>query len=94
MDGHGQPALLYIVPFTLGNIYVYIWCISLVMKKSCVFFLNHIHHFFLTGTFITLGKKRGDLKILWYKGEPERVCPHVRLESSSSSSPNRETHET
>ncbi|KZV31536.1 signal peptide peptidase-like 2-like [Dorcoceras hygrometricum] len=50
MDGHGQPALLYVVPFTLG-------------------------------TFLALGKKRGDLKILWTRGEPERVCPHVRLES-------------
>ncbi|KAJ8555760.1 hypothetical protein K7X08_013256 [Anisodus acutangulus] len=50
MDGHGHPALLYILPFTLG-------------------------------TFLMLGRKRGDLKILWTKGEPERVCPHVRLES-------------
>ncbi|KAL5747509.1 hypothetical protein ACOSP7_024511 [Xanthoceras sorbifolium] len=48
MDGHGQPALLYIVPFTLG-------------------------------TFLTLGKKRGDLKVLWRRGEPERPCPHVHL---------------
>ncbi|KAI3501295.1 hypothetical protein L1887_29159 [Cichorium endivia] len=48
MDGHGQPALLYIVPFTLG-------------------------------TFLSLGKKRGDLGILWSSGEPERECPHVRL---------------
>lgn len=22
MDGHGQPALLYIVPFTLGNLHL------------------------------------------------------------------------
>ncbi|XVF73177.1 hypothetical protein PTKIN_Ptkin12aG0180200 [Pterospermum kingtungense] len=49
MDGHGQPALLYIVPFTLG-------------------------------TFISLGKKRGDLKTLWTRGEPERPCPHVQLQ--------------
>ncbi|KAB2038887.1 hypothetical protein ERO13_D03G151000v2 [Gossypium hirsutum] len=49
MDGHGQPALLYIVPFTLG-------------------------------TFLTLGRKRGDLRILWTSGEPERPCPHIRLE--------------
>ncbi|XP_054781016.1 signal peptide peptidase-like 4 [Prosopis cineraria] len=47
MDGHGQPALLYIVPFTLG-------------------------------TFLSLGKKRGELKILWTKGEPERPCPHIQ----------------
>ncbi|KAL0464811.1 UNVERIFIED_CONTAM: Signal peptide peptidase-like 4 [Sesamum latifolium] len=49
MDGHGQPALLYIVPFTLG-------------------------------TLITLGKKRGDLKHLWTRGEPDRPCPHVQLQ--------------
>ncbi|KAM3698768.1 hypothetical protein ACB094_06G215000 [Castanea mollissima] len=51
MDGHGQPALLYIVPFTLG-------------------------------TFLTLGKKRGDLHILWTRGEPERHCPHIQLQPS------------
>ncbi|XP_057511225.1 signal peptide peptidase-like 4 isoform X1 [Actinidia eriantha] len=49
MDGHGQPALLYIVPFTLG-------------------------------TFLTLGRQRGDLKNLWTRGEPERPCPHVQLQ--------------
>ncbi|XP_059641825.1 signal peptide peptidase-like 2 [Cornus florida] len=54
MDGHGQPALLYIVPFTLG-------------------------------TFLALGSKRGDLKILWTRGEPERVCPHIHLQSSEES---------
>ncbi|GMP61429.1 hypothetical protein CsSME_00023903 [Camellia sinensis var. sinensis] len=51
MDGHGQPALLYIVPFTLG-------------------------------TFVTLGRKRGDLKNLWTRGEPQRPCPHIQLQSS------------
>ncbi|XBI05628.1 hypothetical protein VPH35_133777 [Triticum aestivum] len=45
MDGHGQPALLYIVPFTLG-------------------------------TLMSLGWKRGELRNLWFKGEPERVCTH------------------
>ncbi|KAF7828266.1 signal peptide peptidase-like 2 [Senna tora] len=47
MDGEGQPALLYIVPFTLGSI-------------------------------LTLGYKRGDLRILWTRGEPHRPCPHIR----------------
>ncbi|KAK4743887.1 hypothetical protein SAY87_010199 [Trapa incisa] len=47
MNGHGQPALLYIVPLTLG-------------------------------AFFTLGRKRGDLKTLWTKGEADRPCPHVR----------------
>ncbi|KDP25425.1 hypothetical protein JCGZ_20581 [Jatropha curcas] len=51
MDGHGQPALLYIVPFTLG-------------------------------TFLALGKKRGDLNVLWTRGEPERPCPHIHVEHS------------
>ncbi|CAI9279151.1 unnamed protein product [Lactuca saligna] len=49
MDGHGQPALLYIVPFTVG-------------------------------TLLTLGKYRGDLRHLWSKGEPDRLCPHVQLQ--------------
>lgn len=47
MDGHGQPALLYIVPFTLG-------------------------------TFLSLGWKRAELRNLWSKGEPDRVCPHLQ----------------
>ncbi|XP_062074340.1 signal peptide peptidase-like 2 [Humulus lupulus] len=51
MDGHGQPALLYIVPFTLG-------------------------------TFLTLGKKRGDLRNLWSRGDPDRPCPHIQLQQS------------
>uniref|UniRef100_A0A0R0HAW3 PA domain-containing protein n=1 Tax=Glycine max TaxID=3847 RepID=A0A0R0HAW3_SOYBN len=51
MDGHGQPALLYIVPFTLG-------------------------------TLMTLGRKRGDLRVLWTSGEPETPCPHIRLQHS------------
>lgn len=37
------------------------------------------------GTFLALGRKRGDLRILWTRGEPERVCPHVRLESTQES---------
>ncbi|XVF10583.1 hypothetical protein REPUB_Repub07fG0195000 [Reevesia pubescens] len=53
MDGHGQPALLYIVPFTLG-------------------------------TFLTLGRKRGDLRFLWTRGEPERPCPHIQQEHQHS----------
>ncbi|GAB4834424.1 Signal peptide peptidase-like 2 [Ancistrocladus abbreviatus] len=53
MDGHGQPALLYIVPFTLG-------------------------------TFLMLGRKRGDLKILWTRGEPERPCPHLHSQLDGS----------
>ncbi|KAF5194247.1 Signal peptide peptidase-like [Thalictrum thalictroides] len=55
MDGHGQPALLYIVPFTLG-------------------------------TLLTLAKQRGDLNILWGRGEPERICPHVHLQPSQQES--------
>ncbi|XVE57897.1 hypothetical protein DITRI_Ditri04bG0127200 [Diplodiscus trichospermus] len=59
MDGHGQPALLYIVPFTLG-------------------------------TFLTLGRKRGDLRVLWTRGEPERPCPHIQLEHQYSEGLNNE----
>ncbi|KAM0006709.1 putative peptidase A22B, signal peptide peptidase [Helianthus debilis subsp. tardiflorus] len=46
MDGHGQPTLLYIVPFTLDPHDV--------------------------GTFLSLGKKIGDLGILWSSGQSER----------------------
>ncbi|GAB2224629.1 hypothetical protein Droror1_Dr00005392 [Drosera rotundifolia] len=53
MDGHGQPALLYIVPFTLG-------------------------------TFLMLGLKRGDLKVLWTRGEPERPCMHYQLHTNEA----------
>ncbi|KAK7295093.1 hypothetical protein RJT34_17996 [Clitoria ternatea] len=53
MDGHGQPALLYIVPFTLG-------------------------------TFLSLGKKRGELKILWTRGEPKIPCPHIQEDQSTN----------
>ncbi|KAG5563256.1 hypothetical protein RHGRI_005867 [Rhododendron griersonianum] len=59
MDGHGQPALLYIVPFILG-------------------------------TLVTLGRKRGDLKVLWTRGEPERVCTHhIQLEHTEEPSPEK-----
>ncbi|KAH7691728.1 Peptidase A22B signal peptide peptidase protein [Dioscorea alata] len=47
MDGHGQPALLYIVPIMLG-------------------------------TLLMIGKRRGELKNLWTRGEPERACPHIQ----------------
>ncbi|KAJ6729749.1 PA DOMAIN PRESENILIN/SIGNAL PEPTIDE PEPTIDASE-RELATED [Salix viminalis] len=53
MDGHGQPALLYIVPFTLG-------------------------------TFLTLGKQRGELETLWTMGEPERHCRHIQFQPPGS----------
>ncbi|XP_014497707.1 signal peptide peptidase-like 4 [Vigna radiata var. radiata] len=53
MDGHGQPALLYIVPFTLG-------------------------------TFLSLGKKRGELKVLWTRGEPKIPCPHIQEDQSTN----------
>ncbi|KAI8569594.1 hypothetical protein RHMOL_Rhmol02G0290000 [Rhododendron molle] len=59
MDGHGQPALLYIVPFTLG-------------------------------TLVMLGRKRGDLKVLWTRGEPEMVCTHhIQLEHTEEPSPEK-----
>ncbi|KAG0535560.1 hypothetical protein BDA96_04G376400 [Sorghum bicolor] len=56
MDGHGQPALLYIVPFTIG-------------------------------TFLALGMKRGELRNLWTKGQPERVCTHMHTHPSPKDSP-------
>jgi len=31
---------------------------------------------------MTLGQKRGDLKGLWTSGEPQKPCPHLRLQHS------------
>uniref|UniRef100_A0A0A9D7C5 Uncharacterized protein n=1 Tax=Arundo donax TaxID=35708 RepID=A0A0A9D7C5_ARUDO len=56
MDGHGQPALLYIVPFTIG-------------------------------TFLALGMKRGEMRNLWTRGQPERVCTHTHPSPKNSSVP-------
>ncbi|CAL5360094.1 unnamed protein product [Camellia sinensis] len=36
----------------------------------------------LTLDFLTLGRKRGDLTILWTRGLPERVRPHIRLQAT------------
>lgn len=36
------------------------------------------------GTFLTLGKQRGDLKALWTMGEPERPCRHIQFQPSGS----------
>jgi signal peptide peptidase-like protein 2B len=58
MDGHGQPALLYIVPFTI-----------------C--------------TFLALGMKRGELRNLWTRGQPERVCTHTHPSLKDSADPVR-----
>lgn len=39
-----------------------------------------VYRTLFSGTLITLGKKRGDLKHLWTRGEPDRPCPHVQLQ--------------
>jgi len=31
---------------------------------------------------MTLGQKRGDLRVLWTSGEPQKPCPHLRLQHS------------
>jgi hypothetical protein len=36
------------------------------------------------GTFLTLGRRRGDLKTLWTMGEPERHCPHIQFQPPGS----------
>ncbi|BBN70293.1 SIGNAL PEPTIDE PEPTIDASE-LIKE 4, partial [Prunus dulcis] len=33
----------------------------------------------MDGTLLTLAQMRGDLKVLWTRGEPERPCPHLKL---------------
>lgn len=51
------------------------------MQYGVVLNYTDVVHF-NAGTLLTLGKKRGDLPILWSRGEPERPCPHFRLEHS------------
>jgi len=94
MDGHGQPALLYIVPFTIGK-----WCLAPWWYYQCrsischVFWIGSFFVFVLTnyqicaGTFIALGMKRGELRNLWTKGHPERVCTHMHTHPSPKDSP-------
>jgi len=38
--------------------------------------------FGMAGTLLMLGKKRGELRVLWAKGEPARPCPHLHLHMS------------
>lgn len=78
MDGHGQPALLYIVPFILGKSSILETQNAKPMESE-----NGLLWPIFSGTLIVLGHKRGDLKTLWTTGEPERPCPHVRLQPQS-----------
>lgn len=77
MDGHGQPALLYIVPFTLGKENTPL-CppTNFISSDSWARALNKTT-VSTAGTFISLGKKRGELRNLWMKGQPPRVCTHA-----------------
>ncbi|KAG5008286.1 hypothetical protein JHK82_026215 [Glycine max] len=36
------------------------------------------------GTFLSLGKKRGELKVLWTRGEPKIPCPHIQEDQSTN----------
>ncbi|KAK4389525.1 Signal peptide peptidase-like 2 [Sesamum angolense] len=81
MDGHGQPALLYIVSFTLGNFFVTVQPKHNTRKSMRCKIVQ-----FLGRTFLALGRKQGELKVLWTRGESLRVCPHVRLESARGNS--------
>ncbi|KAJ6872838.1 hypothetical protein NC651_031844 [Populus alba x Populus x berolinensis] len=97
MDGHGQPALLYIVPFTLGNTPLQVEvqklpilllannsgnCLQAFTWATYAFPLHAKVH--RPGTFLTLGRQRGDLKTLWTMGEPERHCPHIQFQPPGS----------
>ena len=92
MDGHGQPALLYIVPFTICK-----YCLTLDGAANFVPCLVDrlllLFTFFLTnyqisvGTFLALGMKRGELRNLWTRGQPERVCTHTHPSLKDSADP-------
>lgn len=79
MNGHGQPALLYLVPCTLGTYRIlYLFQIHNVGKDInalLIFIIKkiayHVHDLYIsifgviTGTCIILGLVRGELKELW-----------------------------
>jgi len=72
MDGHGQPALLYIVPCTLGKTrslsslssICFRTLLSIVLKQNLMCFLS-------VGLAVILGLVRGELKELWNYGIEE-----------------------
>ena len=54
------------------------WTVKLITSYNELTVNSHTD----AGTFLTLGRKRGDLKNLWTRGVPERPCPHVQDEHS------------
>jgi signal peptide peptidase-like 2B len=50
-------------------------------------------NFFVSGTLIALGWKRGELRNLWVRGEPERVCTHVQLQLQGGITTNKHDDE-
>lgn len=65
MDGHGQPALLYLVPCTLGMMNL-----DHLMQLSSfsVFFLVNYESLQISGTCVVLGAVRGEVRKLWHYG--------------------------
>jgi hypothetical protein len=45
------------------------------IKTSTIF---ETYVFVNAGTFLSLGKKRGELEILWTRGQPKMACPHIQ----------------
>jgi signal peptide peptidase-like protein 2B len=64
MNGHGQPALLYLVPCTLGSYFCAFDYKSKCYYRLACLTLNYCK-IKLTGVAVVLGCIRGELKILW-----------------------------
>ncbi|KAE9450734.1 hypothetical protein C3L33_17366, partial [Rhododendron williamsianum] len=81
MDGHGQPALLYLVPCTLGN-YLYFSSAFLAKFKGNSFLhLFYSHLIFITGFAVILGAARRELKHLWNYGEESSQAKENAVEA-------------
>lgn len=72
MNGHGQPALLYLVPCTLGMMNLnYLFVSSLLFS---FLFARELQAFLqISGTCVVLGLARGELRKLWHQGADNDV---------------------
>jgi hypothetical protein len=81
---------LYIVSIHVAVVSIYLWWTKVLKLEhehrvvvSFFFVIAYIWDMIMgAGTLLTLAKKRGELKILWTRGEPKRPCPHIEHQLS------------
>ena len=70
MNGHGQPALLYLVPCTLGISRV-------IFNESTMHLINQLNAEHFAGITVILGLVRKELRDLWNYGTQEPSASDV-----------------